>query len=80
MTIYQDRNDCILLVENRIIIAETLQQTVIQLAHEGHQGIVGTKQLLHEKVWFVNIDRRLKHFVSDVSRTKHLFLEDIASH
>lgn len=43
MIIYQDGNDCVLLVENRIIILETLQHTVIQLAHEGHQGIVRTK-------------------------------------
>ncbi|XP_044163824.1 uncharacterized protein K02A2.6-like [Acropora millepora] len=30
----------------------TLQQRVIDLAHEGHQGIVKTKKLLREKVWF----------------------------
>ena len=29
---------------------------VVQLAHEGHQGIVKTKMLLHEKVWFPGID------------------------
>lgn len=62
LTIYQDANDCVLLVENRIIIPETLQHTVIQLAHEGHQGIVRTKQLLREKVWFVNIDKKVKEF------------------
>lgn len=62
MTIYQDGNDCNLIVENRIIIPETLQHTVIQLAHEGHQGIVRTKQLLREKVWFVNIDKKVEEF------------------
>ena len=36
----------------RIVIPTTLQQRVIDLAHEGHQGIVKTKKLLREKVWF----------------------------
>ncbi|XP_044170669.1 uncharacterized protein K02A2.6-like [Acropora millepora] len=30
----------------------TLQQRVIDLAHEGHQGIVKTKKILGGKVWF----------------------------
>lgn len=59
ITIYQDGNGCVLLVENRIIIPETLQHSVIQLAHEGQQGIVRTKQLRREKVWFVNIDKKV---------------------
>jgi hypothetical protein len=32
-----------------------------ELAHLGHQGIVKTKQLLHEKVWFQNdIDKMVE--------------------
>ena len=42
----------------RIVIPTTLQDRVIQLAHEGHQGIVKTKALLRTKVWFPDIDRR----------------------
>jgi len=38
----------------RIVIPTALK--VIQLAHEGHQGIVKTKALLRSKVWFPNID------------------------
>ena len=36
----------------RIVMPTSLQQRVIDLAHEGHQGIVKTKKLLREKVWF----------------------------
>ncbi|KAK3721659.1 hypothetical protein QZH41_003681 [Actinostola sp. cb2023] len=40
----------------RIVIPETLQLRVVNLTHEGHQGIVKTKSLLREKVWFAGID------------------------
>ena len=42
----------IILKGTRIVMPTTLQQRVIDLAHEGHQGIVKTKKLLREKVWF----------------------------
>ena len=35
----------------RIVIPVQLRRRTLQLAHEGHQGIVRTKQLLREKVW-----------------------------
>ena len=47
----------ILLRGNRIVIPRSMQQHIINLAHEGHQGVVKTKRLLREKVWFVNIDK-----------------------
>ena len=34
----------------------------VKLAHEDHQGIVRTKQLNKEKVWFVSIDKQVKKF------------------
>ena len=42
----------------RIVIPVQLRQRTLQLAHEGHQGIVRTKQLLREKVWWPGIDPR----------------------
>ena len=42
----------IILKGTRIVMPTTLQQRVIDLAHEGRQGIVKTKKLLREKVWF----------------------------
>ena len=40
-----------------IIIPVTLRHKVVTLAHEGHQGLVKTKQLLRENVWFSGIDQ-----------------------
>nr|XP_039266286.1 uncharacterized protein K02A2.6-like [Styela clava] len=34
-----------------------LRKRVLELAHEGHQGIVKTKNRLRSKVWWPNIDR-----------------------
>ena len=44
----------------RIVIPKSLQEHVVNLAHEGHQGQVKTKSLLREKVWFPNIDKSVE--------------------
>ena len=46
-----------LLHETKLVIPVTLQAKIISIAHEGHQGIVRTKQLLREKVYFPGIDK-----------------------
>ena len=50
----------IVLRGSRIVIPCTLEDHVIDLAHVGHQGIVKTKQLLREKVWFPEIDDKVQ--------------------
>jgi hypothetical protein len=40
----------------RIVIPKSLRHQVLELAHEGHQGIVKTKQRLRTKVWWPGID------------------------
>ena len=52
LTIVTTSEGSILLCNNRIVIPTTLQQRVVNIAHEGHMEIVKTKQLLREKVWF----------------------------
>jgi len=47
----------IVLRGTRIIIPKALQQKTIQVAHEGHQGIVKTKARLRTKVWFPLMDK-----------------------
>ena len=42
---------------SRIIIPSKLQNRVVALAHEGHQGMCKTKSLLREKVWFPEMDK-----------------------
>ena len=46
----------VILRGNRIIIPKSLQNKVIKIAHEGHQGLVKTKQLLRSRVWFPKMD------------------------
>ena len=46
----------IVLHGNRIVIPVALQKRVIELAHEGHQGLVKTCSLLRSKVWFPKMD------------------------
>jgi len=56
--------DGILLRGTRIVIPETLRDRTIKLAHEGHQGLVKSKMLLREKVWFPNIDKYCAEIIS----------------
>jgi hypothetical protein len=51
----------ILMHESRIVIPRRLQDKAISLAHEGYQGIVKTKQLLREKVYFPSMDQKVEN-------------------
>ena len=42
----------------------SLCERAVALAHEGHQGLVKTKKLLREKVWFPGIDECVKQAIS----------------
>ncbi len=57
-------NDLILR-DHRIVIPERLQARTMAIAHEGHQGLVRTKKLLREKVWFPGIDRQAEIVLKD---------------
>ena len=46
----------LLLRGTRLIIPKSLREQVLQLAHEGHQGIVKTKNRLRSKVWWPKMD------------------------
>ena len=41
----------------RIVIPVSLRKRDLELAHEGHQGIVKTKDCLRSKVWWKDIAR-----------------------
>lgn len=59
------QSDNILLRGNRIVIPKSLQQTIMAVAHEGHQGVVKTKKLLREKVWFPDIDHQAEQMIKN---------------
>ncbi len=56
-------SDNIVLRGTRIVIPSALQQRAVDLAHDAHQGLVKTKSLLREKVWFPGIDKITKDTV-----------------
>jgi hypothetical protein len=56
------KND-IILRGNRIVLPERLWERTLALAHEGHQGIVKTKMLLRQKVWWPGIDAQVERLV-----------------
>ena len=49
--------DGVLLRGTRLVLPQSLRARVLELAHEGHQGIVKTKERLRSKVWWPAIDR-----------------------
>ena len=53
----------ILLKGNRIIIPASLQERATQIAHSGHQGVEKTKSLMREKVWFPNLDKKVREII-----------------
>ena len=56
-------HDELVLRGNRLVIPESLRQKIVILAHQGHQGLVKTKKLIREKVWFPGIDRLVEDAV-----------------
>ncbi|KAK2578707.1 hypothetical protein KPH14_012663 [Odynerus spinipes] len=53
----------VLLKGTRIIIPGSLKRRVLELAHEGHPGIVTMKHRLRSKVWWDGIDRDAEKMV-----------------
>ena len=41
---------------DRLVIPQSMRDDVLRLAHEGHQGIVKTKNRLRAKVWWPKMD------------------------
>jgi RNase H-like domain found in reverse transcriptase/Integrase zinc binding domain/Integrase core domain/Reverse transcriptase (RNA-dependent DNA polymerase) len=52
-----------LLRGERVVIPPSLQETVLQLAHEGHPGIIRMKQRCRMTVWWPGIDADIERFV-----------------
>ena len=63
LTVNNEAN--VILKGTRIVMPVKLRKRAIAIAHEGHQGIVKTKQLLREKIWFPGIDVEVKKMVEE---------------
>ncbi|CAB4028603.1 PREDICTED: uncharacterized protein K02A2.6-like, partial [Paramuricea clavata] len=53
----------IILRGTRIIMPCSLRERAIRLAHEGHQGLAKTKQLIRKKIWFPRIDKDVETLI-----------------
>ena len=78
----------LILRNHRIVIPTSLQEQIVNLAHEGHQGIIRTKQLIREHVWFGNIDKMVEDKIancpacqcnSDTTHIEPLIMSEIPS-
>ncbi|XP_048751676.2 uncharacterized protein LOC125663402 [Ostrea edulis] len=65
----------ILLYETKIIMPHTLcKRVVVDLAHEGHQGIVKTKQFLRSTTWFLGLGQQVETICKQYFRWWKLFV------
>ena len=55
----------IILRNSRIVIPYALRLRILQLAHEGHQGITKFKQHLRQRVWWPGIDIQPERYVRE---------------
>ena len=52
----------IVLRGTRIVMPKILRPNVLRIAHEGHLGIVATKQRLRTKVWWPSMDKEAERY------------------
>ena len=57
--------DGLIIRGTRLVLPKSLQHQAVELAHTGHQGILKTKRLLREKVWFPSIDRMVQERIKN---------------
>ena len=55
----------ILLRGQCIVIPHVLRGRVVELAHEGYQGIVKTKSLMRSRIWFPGIDKMVEERIQN---------------
>ena len=56
--------DGLVLRGTKLVVPATLRDKVVTHAHEGHRGIVWTKQLLRSTLWFPSMDRMIEKEIS----------------
>lgn len=61
LTVNSEAN--VLLRGTKLVLPTSLRQKAVDLAHTGHSGIVKTKQLIREKVWFPGIDGMVENTI-----------------
>lgn len=57
--------DGLVLRADRVVIPLKLRKRAIEIAHRSHQGIVKTKRLLRETLWFPGMDRIVEETIAE---------------
>ena len=55
--------DPVLLKSNQFAIPKVLRKRILDIAHQHHFGIVKTKWLMREKVWWQGMDQDVEHLI-----------------
>ena len=79
---FKEKLSVIILLGHRLTTPSKLRKRTIDRAHHSHQGIVKTKQLIRENVWFPGIDKLVEETVHcclpcQASNPKHTHREPI---
>ena len=53
------------LICETIVLLSLMHTRILQLAHEGHQGITKVKQHLRQRVWWPGIDIQAERYVHE---------------
>lgn len=56
-------SDGLVMMNQRMAIPESLQERVLSIAHQGHQGITRTQRALKCRVWFKNMNKKVEDLV-----------------
>ena len=65
--ITSNKTEDVLMKSSRIIISESLQENATRLVHIGHQGIETTNSLLREKIWYPNMNQKVREMIEGYS-------------
>ena len=57
--------DELIMRKNKIVIPAVLRMQILQTGHDGHQGIVKTKQLLRSKYWWPGMDAQIQRYIEN---------------
>ena len=58
-------SDGIILRRHQIVVPASLRKQLVDIAHEGHLGIVKTKMMMRLKVWFPKLDQLVENRIGN---------------
>jgi transposase InsO family protein len=60
----------LLIIENRVLIPESLQKKLIEITHRGHPGVSTMVGALKERVWWLNMKGDIMKFINECEKCK----------